>query len=538
MIEEIKDDNNCIVKAFENNPIAILQEDMNNKKVYYFKATDIGKALQLSNVAVSIQHYDDDERVIRKAYDTANRQQDTMFLTSQGVYRLLYNSKKEIAKKFRKWVGDILDDIIFNNSQELQKQLQEQKKQLEEKEKQLIEQKQINKHLINKPDTESFERKPGYIYIVKDTSKHGHYKIGFANDPVKRVIGLNTSSSTYSLEILVRYYTFDKEFAEKMAHLALQPFRIKQRKEWFYVKNDLELAYMIHTVKNCINYIEKYNIKNYDELNNMDINVENVLLEIVKDNELKKEIKQEILDKIRHNAQRFSNKTGNYKGVNFNKEKNKWRAELKKDYTPTFLGYYETEVDGAKAYNDYALYLNETQNTNYSINEIDGYVPHPRDVSAEYTEHFNENKTSSFNGVSYNSTRKYYVVNIKYNDKTYNLGFHNDEIECAKLYNQQALYFNNHCNTSYELNDIPNYKTVEKNIYQDIQDNKLAKKSSKYHGVMFNKKTNKYRTCIVYNKKQMHLGFFTDEIEAAQTYNKKAQELNDKFNTNYKINEL
>ena len=47
MIEEIKDDNNCIVKAFENNPIAILQEDINNKKVYYFKASDIGKALNL-----------------------------------------------------------------------------------------------------------------------------------------------------------------------------------------------------------------------------------------------------------------------------------------------------------------------------------------------------------------------------------------------------------------------------------------------------------------------------------------------------------
>jgi hypothetical protein len=68
MIEEIKEDNNCIVKAFENNPIAILQEDNQNKKVYYFKASDIGKALKLTNIAVSIQHYDEDERVIRKFF--------------------------------------------------------------------------------------------------------------------------------------------------------------------------------------------------------------------------------------------------------------------------------------------------------------------------------------------------------------------------------------------------------------------------------------------------------------------------------------
>jgi len=35
---------------------------------------------------------DKDERVVRKAYDTTNREQDTIFLSSQGVYRLLYNS--------------------------------------------------------------------------------------------------------------------------------------------------------------------------------------------------------------------------------------------------------------------------------------------------------------------------------------------------------------------------------------------------------------------------------------------------------------
>ena len=110
-----------IVKAFENNPIAILQENVNNKKVYCFKASDIGKALNLTNIAVSIQYYDDDERVIRKAYDTTKRLQDATFLTSQGVYRLLYNSKKEIAKQFRKWTGNILDDIIFNESAELKR---------------------------------------------------------------------------------------------------------------------------------------------------------------------------------------------------------------------------------------------------------------------------------------------------------------------------------------------------------------------------------------------------------------------------------
>ena len=103
MNEEIKENANCIVKAFESNIVSILQEDKDNKKMYYFKASDIGKVLDIVNVRTSIQNFDDDERVVRKVYDSNNIERDTIFLSSQGVYHLLYSSKKEIAKKFRKW---------------------------------------------------------------------------------------------------------------------------------------------------------------------------------------------------------------------------------------------------------------------------------------------------------------------------------------------------------------------------------------------------------------------------------------------------
>lgn len=127
-IEIIKQDTNCIMKAFDGSTITIIKEEPNT---YLFKASDIGDILELTNIRISIQNFDDDERAVRKAYDTTNRLQDVIFLTSRGVYRLLYNSKKEIAKKFRKWVGDILDDINFNNSQELIKQVENHKLELE-----------------------------------------------------------------------------------------------------------------------------------------------------------------------------------------------------------------------------------------------------------------------------------------------------------------------------------------------------------------------------------------------------------------------
>ena len=96
----------------------------NNKKRYYFKASDVAKVLDIKHIRSSIQNYDDDEKIVHNVIDLRGISQENTYLTSRGVYRLLYNSKKNIAIKFRKWVGDLLDDIIFNNDKELQKQIE------------------------------------------------------------------------------------------------------------------------------------------------------------------------------------------------------------------------------------------------------------------------------------------------------------------------------------------------------------------------------------------------------------------------------
>jgi hypothetical protein len=58
-------------------------------------------------------------------------------------------------------------------------------------------------------------------------------------------------------------------------------------------------------------------------------------------------------------------------------------------------------------------------------------------------------------------------------------------------------------------------------------------------GVVFNKANNKWRALLVKDKKQIHLGFFDNEKDAALAYNATAIELNnEKTNKFYKINEL
>ena len=516
MIEEIKTDNNCIVKAFENNSISILHEDINNKKVYYFKAADIGKALNLSNIAVSIQSYDEDEKVLRKAYDLRGCEQNTAFLTSQGVYRLLYNSKKEVAKKFRKWAGNILDDIIFNESTELKKQLKEKDKLIEESKKHSEEQQKKIEILETRPETEGFFRESGYIYIIKETAKLGRYKIGKSKNPIDRISGLNVSSSETTLLLDKQFETIDMDSAEKTIHLMLKPYRIKKRNEWFFFKDQTELDNATNTVIDCLEFIKRYRKDN----GFIDINNEN-------NNDI---VDQEIENKISEKE-----KLGIYKGVLWEKRRKKWRSELVKDYKSYFLGYYNTELDGAKAYNDYASYLNLNENTNYILNEISDYIPNPRNIPDDNKNLVFEKKSSKYIGVSYDNTRQHFVTSMRFKLKHINLGHHDDEIECAKMYNQQALYFNNNYDTNYTLNEIENYVTIEKNIYNELKSSLLDNKSSIYIGVV-KRKNGKFNSQIILNKKVIRLGIFENEIDAAKAYNEKAKEFNIKHNKSYKIN--
>jgi phage anti-repressor protein len=483
-------------------------------------------------------------------------------------------AKTDKGKQIRKYyvnLENIYNQIIKEEIEEKNELLQEQQKKIE-----LLE---------NKPKTHGFlARRHGYVYMITDRAKLGHYKIGMTYNVDKRLRNLNTSSSEKSLSVYHEIESYDCETLEHTVHKILQPFNICGRREWFFFCNEKEVQYALSTMNKTHNYLNEFNFtspeKFLDYINketveilptigvcrrnmNTEIKEQQVerqeqQLEEQVENQVKKEIvpivevpkvtkiirkkKQENNIKetniFKLTGQQLCNKTGNYKGVCWSKEKKKWKAELKMAYKIAFLGYYSTELEGAKVYNDYALYINNEMGTNYSLNDIEDYVTTPRNIPEENEQLITTKKTSKYNGISYDSKRKYYVAGIKYKGKSYGLGNHKDEIECAKLYNQQALYYNENFNTEYELNDIPNYNTIAKNIYQEIQDKKLDKKSCQYHGVTLSKRNGKYRVVLVHNKKQIHIGFFENELDAAKAYNQKASELNSTTNSKYKLNQL
>ena len=514
MIEEIKTDNNCIVKAFENNPISIIKENIDDKRVYYFRASDIGKVLGIVNIRTSIMNFDEDEKVVRTTYSSNSGNPDTIFLTSQGVYRLLYNSKKEIAKKFRKWAGNILDDIIFNESAELKRQIEEKEKQIEKQQKKI-------ELLENRPETEGFSVKPGYIYLIKDTSSIGSYKIGLSENPDGRLSALNISSSQKSLKMVNMFKSNNMKYAEKIIHILLEPFRIKKRNEWFYLCNETELNYAIYTIKNSILYTDKYDFVDYNSFKDYSLTIPNNLQDIKEEDvNFKKPVKF-----TNNNFLSKKDKLSNYNGVSWSVKNNKWTSRLTKDNETLSLGSYSTELEAAIVYNDYASYLNETLEIKYRLNEIENYTPKPRDMVKEYREKRFQSKSSNFNGVYFVKSKQIFEASIQYKRKSYKLIKNTSDIECAKVYNEQALFFNNNFGTKYKLNDIENFIIQEKNHIHELEISKI-KKYSRFVGVSVRNDSNKFRAYIKHNGKRIDCGTFVDEIDAAKAYNKKAEELN------------
>lgn len=134
---------------------------------------------------------------------------------------------------------------------------------------------------------------------------------------------------------------------------------------------------MINTCKECINFIKIYNIIDYNNLYEKlsKLDIKKLLSEI------------EYISKKNNKSifqQKTKNKTGNYKGVSFTIRRQKWLASLTFNNKKSFLGFYDSDIEAAYAYNDYVLYINEKYKSNFIINDIKTYIPNPRNIPEEF----------------------------------------------------------------------------------------------------------------------------------------------------------
>lgn len=81
--------------------------DKNNP---FFLAKDVAEWIGHSNSRMMLQYVDEEEKVVRSAY-THGGVQEQCFLTEQGLYEVLMQSRKPIAKQFKKEIKQILKQI-------------------------------------------------------------------------------------------------------------------------------------------------------------------------------------------------------------------------------------------------------------------------------------------------------------------------------------------------------------------------------------------------------------------------------------------
>lgn len=75
-----------------------------------FLAKDVAEWIEHSNPRMMLQTVDDDEKGVRNVY-TPGGMQEAWFLTEDGLYEVLMQSRKPIAKEFKKKVKEILKTI-------------------------------------------------------------------------------------------------------------------------------------------------------------------------------------------------------------------------------------------------------------------------------------------------------------------------------------------------------------------------------------------------------------------------------------------
>ncbi len=162
-----------------------------------FRASDVGAVLEIATIRSVIRDFDSTEKVVR-AMHTLGGEQEVTFLTEKGLYQVLFTSRKPIAKKFKNWICEVIEELRLNGKYELEKQI-----------------KDIETKLLNSKETTLLETYNnsrgvylGYIDDNKQIVKFGHGIIGDRIKTHKKEIGEN-----FSLQYIIETI-YDRELEQ------------------------------------------------------------------------------------------------------------------------------------------------------------------------------------------------------------------------------------------------------------------------------------------------------------------------------------
>ena len=263
--EVIKQDEiNLLVKQFNGLNIQVY----GSYEEPLFKAKDIGDLLEIKDIRTTVREFDKDEVHTMPVIDSLGRSQETNMLTEQGLYKLLFISRKPIAKSFQKWVCEVIKEIRLKGKYDLEEKLKEHQQLLQAKEQELIKYREKTYEAIEKS---------GHIYVIKTD---GGTKVGKTKDTVtKRIRGLQTGNMN-DIEVLLDFETSNPDLLEKCVHYILDRYRCNSNREFFdcdvnYIKTIVEICgNVIDTLKSTYQHISKEELVEKLKNNGLEIDIE------------------------------------------------------------------------------------------------------------------------------------------------------------------------------------------------------------------------------------------------------------------------
>ena len=276
-----------ILKAFKINTDEFHVNIQGTHDDPLFQANQIAKILEIKNIRDAIKDFNEDERGVGST-DTNNKgKRNSNFITEKGLYRLIAQSRKPIAKTFQSWMTDVIKEIRLTGMYRLKQENEVDKQLLKNKHKKEIHQMFLEKYkhknvvYIIQLEDENYEKenkiliKIGNTQNIKERFSHLHNDF----DHIKYIIDIYECVNHVKFERFLHNHPNIEKYRKSMK-----------------TKNDIESQeiYLIHNeylseikdiIKNKIDHFNDSSILNQE----LQLKIQESHLKILeKENEMKK----------------------------------------------------------------------------------------------------------------------------------------------------------------------------------------------------------------------------------------------------------